>query len=272
MLPMLLLAAALPAPSPTPSPTPQRLLGLIRAVFRSHRPPPPYEVYTMERKQLNDRGFPDFAGSYTYKYWVRTSDDAALKRHVYRGDFRGTLEFDRPAFNEARDPGPPTADVFAPAPVTPRPVTFVPTPEPEGTPLRTIATIVVAAEFDYHVVSVEPEDDLLHLVLTPLRDPERNRLRQLWVDAKTLELERFIATDRLFVENDKTYPVIFDCKLDRLAAIPVVTACYGTVHGGYQGDGENVDFAFTDTSFPTFLPAWYFDPRDYAQHQTDAPI
>ncbi|GAC1391960.1 MAG: hypothetical protein NVSMB31_09670 [Vulcanimicrobiaceae bacterium] len=76
----------------------ERILGLIRATFRAHRPPPPYVVYTMERKQLTPEGMPDFTWSYTYRIWCRSSDRAALGRRVFRGKYLA-LEFMRPAFN-----------------------------------------------------------------------------------------------------------------------------------------------------------------------------
>ena len=97
---------ATPAPASTDTPSPTRMLGLIRAKFRSHRPPPPYVVYTIERKQNISEGYPDYLESYTYHVWLRSSDRGALARKVYRDYFRGFLEFQRPAFNEARDPGP----------------------------------------------------------------------------------------------------------------------------------------------------------------------
>ena len=145
------------AQAPTPAPqftlppyqslAPVRVLGIIRRVFRSHRPPPAYETYTMVRTQYANYGaepgaspYPDPLGSYTTHYWVRNLDRAALTRRIYRDDAEGPPAFDRPALNEATDPGPPTADVFAPAPLHQHinPQSYVPTPEPSGEPLKTI--------------------------------------------------------------------------------------------------------------------------------------
>ena len=65
MLHMLVAAAAValatPAPQPMATLSPERALGLIRATFRSHRPPPPYVTYTLVRSQLATNGFPDYA-------------------------------------------------------------------------------------------------------------------------------------------------------------------------------------------------------------------
>ncbi len=271
---MLLLAATLAAaPAPAPPPlTPTRILGLIRAKFNSHRPPPPYETYVLTRKQNTSQGFPDYTGSYTVKYWYRSYDHAALKRQVYRSINRGTLEFERPAFNEAEDPGPPTADLFQPAPLHPHPVTFVPTPEPSAAP-RIIGVVRALGEFDYRVVSMDTKGDTLHLSIVPTRDPDRNRLRDIYVDKTTYELQKVVATDKLFIlGTSDVYGTTFTISLSMLDGIPVVTDIHGVVGDGYTGDGATVDYTFRDIAFPATLPAWYFDPHDYAAHVADAPI
>ena len=277
MLSVFLLAAAMatpvPAASAEPSPTPQRILGLIRSQYRSHRPPPQFETYTLVRSQKATNGYPDPTGSYTMHVWVRNTDRAALTRFVYRDEARGDLKFDRPAFNEDRDPGPPTADVFEPAPARPHPVSEVPTPEPHYTPLPVIGSVRALFESDYRVDSMQTEGDQLHLQIFPIRDVERNRLREVFVDAKTLELRKLIATDKLFVNNGKNgiFPVTFTITMGNVQGIPVVTNLHGVVGGGYRDDGQEVDYRFTDITFPTTLPAWYFDARSYAAHQNDAP-
>ncbi len=272
-----LASPAMPRPSPTPALTSKRLLGLIRAKFRSHRPPPPYETYVLTRKQNTSQGYPDYADSYTYKYWCRTSDKAALKRQVYHSINRGTLEFERPAFNEAQDPGPPTADLFEPAPVRSRPVTFVPTPEPSGTALPVIGVVTSVGEFDYRLVSTDVQGDTLHVRIEPTRDADRNRLRDLYVDKNTYELQKVIATDKLFIlGTSDVYGTTFTISLAMLDGRPVVTDIHGVVGDGYTGDGSTIDYTFRNIAFPAMLPAWYFNPRDYAAHDdahlADAPI
>ena len=92
MLALVLLVAALMTPAPAPAatpaasatPSPQRVLGLIRAQFRSHRPPPFYETYTLVRSQKATNGYPDPVGSYTVHVWLRNTDRAALTRQVFR--------------------------------------------------------------------------------------------------------------------------------------------------------------------------------------------
>jgi hypothetical protein len=266
------LAGATPQPSAEPTPTPQKVLALIRATFRTHRPPPPFVQYTLTRTQKTEQGYPDYVESYTYHIWERNSDRAAMGRRVYRGAYRGDPEFQRPAFNSDRDPGPPTADVFEPAPVHPQPIEFVPTPEPAATPLRVIGSVSTVGEFDYHVVSLDYQRDMVHLILEPVRDPERNRIREIWADAKTYEMRKLIATDKLFVEHGPVYGVMFTLTMGNLDGIPVVTDIHGTVGDGYVGDGQIVDYAFRDITFPKDLPDWYFNARQFAQHTPQLPI
>ena len=251
---------------------PDKLFVLIRSTFRSHRPPPPFETYTLDRKQLTDQGFPDYSESYKNKYWVRNLDRAALTRKIYRGINRGEMIFDRPAFNEARDPGPPTADVFEAAPAKSHPISFVPTPEPASSPLETITTVTAKTLFDYRVTSVKIEGDQYHLTVLPVRDTDRNRLREIFCDRQTLELRKLIATDKLFIlGTSDVYGVTFTITMGSLEGIPVVTDIHGVVGDGYSGDGSTIDYAFRDIAFPKSLPDWYFDQKLYAQHEKDEP-
>ncbi|GAC1651668.1 MAG: hypothetical protein NVS9B12_00230 [Vulcanimicrobiaceae bacterium] len=254
-----------------PIPSGEKLLAQIRAVFRSHRPPPPFTTYTLTRAQQTEQGYPDYADTYTYHIWCRSSDRAALKRKVFRDDYRGPMEFDRPAFNEARDPGPPTADIFEPAPLHPHPVEFVPTPEPASTPLREIGAVKAVGETQYRVTNVALEGTQYHVSVVPLRDPDRNRLREIYVDAKSLEIQKFVATDKLFIDGGPTYAAIFTTTMGMIDGRPVVRAIHGQIESSYVGNGEQVDYEFKDIAFPQSLPGWYFDPHTYASHSGDAP-
>ena len=163
--------------------------------------------------------------------------------------------------------------MFEPAPARPHPVSEVPTPEPHYTPLPVIGSVRALIENDYRVDSLQIEGDQVHLQIYPIRDVERNRLRDVYADAKTLELRKLIATDKLFVNNGKDgiFPVTFTITMGSVQGYPVVTSLHGVVGGGYNGDGQQVDFRFSDITFPATLPAWYFDARSYAAHQNDAP-
>lgn len=263
--------ASAPVSAPIPTTSPEVLLAQIRNRFRSHRPPPPFEVYTIERKQATSYGEPDYANSYIDHVWYRSNDHAAFERVINpENGFVGDPHFERPVFNQATDPGPPTADVFEPAPAHTLPPDFVPTPEPTNEP-KVLVTVRVKGEFDYRVESIDREGDLLHLKIQPRRQPDRNRLRELWVDAKTLDLRKLVATDKLFIQGGPTYPVLFTAEFSTLSGIPVITHIHGVVYGGYDGDGQTIDYDFRDLSFPAELPSWYFNARVWAQNKGDWP-
>lgn len=281
--------AADPGPASTLPPyqslSPVRILGYVRRVYRSRRPPPTYETYTLIRKQNTNYGYPDPVDSYTKHYWVRNTDRAALVRMVYRDDTDGPPTFDRPALNQPRDPGPPTADLFEPA--HPQPINVVPTPEPTfaAGSLKTIGSVIAIGESDYNVPKLTVEGDMLHLVLQPRRDPERNVLREIWVDKHSYVVRKIIAHDRLFAEGDGVYPVKFTYKLGYLNGYVVITHLDGVVlpieqrdrngnvsERAYDGDGQTVTYDFEDITFPESLPSWYFDPHEYGSHVADAPL
>jgi hypothetical protein len=258
-----------------PGESPQRVLGLIRAQFRSHRPPPPFVSYTITRAQKTNQGYPDVVDSYTYHIWCRTRDRAAMGRKVFRDNYEYPPEFMRPAFNEPRDPGPPTADVFEPAPVRPRPISEVPTPEPANDATQVIGRISTIIESDYRVTALEHEGPLLHLTIEPIRDIERNRLRQIYADAATLDVTKLVATDKLFDSGSgkgQVYGVTFTIVMGTVDGHPVVTDIHGRVGDGYAGDGVDVDFTFRDIKFPATMPDWYFNSRLYGQHSNDIPL
>lgn len=280
-----------PAPAADPQPTlppyqtltPVRVLGLVRRVYREHRPPPPYETYTLVRKENTNYGYSDPTGTYTVHYWVRNTDRAALMRRVYRDDYDGDMTFDRPALNQPRDPGPPTADLFEPA--HPQPIDVVPTPEPTAAPLKTIGSVIAIGEPDYKVPKMTVEGGELHLTLVPRRDPERNVLREIWVDKNTYMLKRVIAHDRMFVEEGHTYPMKVTYTLGYLEGYVVITHIDAIVlprkersgeeiadFGDETGDADSLTIDFQDITFPKSLPSWYFDPHEYGSHLADAPL
>ena len=242
--------AATPAPAAAvdAGPSPQRVFGLIRARFRSHTVPP-FESYTLIRKTYALDGNVEHNNSYGRRVWVRNSDGAALTRLMIDDRERGPLAFDRPAFNEARDPGPPTADLFDSAPAAASPVDAS----------------------NYRVDSLQIEGDQVHLHLTPVRDAEHNRLREVFADRTTYDVRKLIAADKLFVDRGPTYPVKMTITMGVVQSIPVVSEIRGVVGGNYNQDSGIIDFTFTDIKFPASLPDWYFDPRSYRQHQGDGP-
>jgi hypothetical protein len=93
----------------------------------------------------------------------------------------------------------------------------------------------------------------------------------MWVDANTLDIRKLVATDTLFIQGGPEYPVLFTMEFVMYEGIPVITHIHGVVYGGYDGDGQTVDYDFKNLVFPATLPDWYFNARDYAQHVNEAP-
>jgi hypothetical protein len=46
--------------------------------------------------------------------------------------------------------------------------------------------------------------------LTPIRDPDRNRLRELFADKATYELRKVVAVDKLFVDAGNGFVTVAD--------------------------------------------------------------
>src|ERR1035438_218979 len=102
----------------------------------------------------------------------------------------GGAAFIVPAFDQPVDPGPPTADLLDAIRQT---HAAVPTPSPAATPANAphvIGSVSVVIESNYHVTfaGIDGNDDHLHLEAR--RDPERNRLTDLYVDRNTYALHR----------------------------------------------------------------------------------
>lgn len=238
-LPRAVAAAQVPDAPASVSPSPQRTLDLIRARFRAHAVPP-FETYTLRRSQLTLLGTIDFGNSYIKRFWVRTSDGRALSRVVLPDGGLGPLSFDRPAFNEARDPGPATADL-----------------------LEAGADGGAPGDPKYTVTALPADAGAIHLHLVPVRDAARNRLREVLADAATYDVRGLVTADSLFVDRGPVFPVTLTVTAGAVGGIPVLTAVHAVVGGNYNDDGKEVDFTFTDVAFPASLPDWYFDPATY---------
>jgi hypothetical protein len=267
--------APLPAMTATPVPDADQILIRAKAIFRAH-PRPPYEVYTVDRRDETD-GAPIFADTYTLRIWYRRRDRAAMARRVDYGHAVGPLFFIEPMFNAAVDPGPPSGDIFEPAPErTPVPTRNArPTPRPLATELRTLVTVQVTGELDYRAEFGGMDGGLLHLRLQPRRDPDRNRLRDLWLEPDSLEVRRFRATDRVYyVGTDIWRPLGLTAYLAPENGLPLIrridttTDVGDSTTRGYSTEGR---YRFFDISFPASLPDWYFDPRHYGDHVREAP-
>jgi len=264
------LTGALPeTPTPAAPVNAQIILGRVRAGFHA-QPRPPYVVYTLIRRdKLN--GAPDFYNSYNLRIWCRTSDRGALSRRIV-DNRAGDMDFIRPEFDKPIDPGPPTADVFEA--LASRRIDATPAPDASAAPV--IASVAVLIEFDYFANYAGIDGHDYHLKLTPKRDPERNRLTDVYVDRESYVLTRAVAHDHLFVEG-AAIPERFEVDFGTLEGVPVITEIHGrTDYGAMTYDRgstpfHEIDYRFTNVAFPATLPDWYFDPKSYGAHRAEAP-
>lgn len=254
--------------------TGDQILARAKAVFRAY-PRPPFIAYTLVRRDRHN-GAPDFENSYTLKLWCRTADRSALARKAWRGKAYGELENLTVMFDKAVDPGPPTADMFekrlfgapggrldaSPAPATDTGPAAVPTMLPE-------IGRVGARDGDYRVVRTAREGELIHLWLEPKSDAERNRLDEMWIDARTYDLRRARVRDHLYFGiTGQSIEEEFDV---RFTPGPGGLPLIATIHGQTRYDQFETDYTFTDVTFPDELPQWYFQPKLYGAHRADAP-
>ncbi|MEO6991000.1 MAG: hypothetical protein ABI346_02465 [Candidatus Baltobacteraceae bacterium] len=252
------------------SPSPTAIFDRAKALFRS-RLRPPFVVYTVSRVERID-GMPDFENTYTTRVWFRASDGAALTRRTERGRAVGPLVFARPRFNAPLDPGPPTADIFERAPAYPRatvPATATPA-------MPTIGNVVAPVESDYRVSLGTSDAETYHLLLVARREPDRNRLSELWVERATWSVRRAIAADRLyFGEGPNWIADRLDIRFDSRDGLPTIARISAStdvdVESRENGPHEEGEYRFGAMTFPASLPAWYFRPEEYGRHSVDAP-
>jgi hypothetical protein len=258
-----IVAFACCAESPVPEAlTGEQILARAKAVFRAHERPQ-YVVYTLVRHDTR-HDIPDFENSYTLKIWCRTTDRSALTRRVWNGAAYGAMDYIVVGFDGVVDPGPPTADVFERALYARE----TPSPVPLGTELPTIGSVRVQADFDYRVRRVRRDGDAWHLALEPKRDPQRNRIDDVWVDAATFEIRRLRVRDHLFL--GMSGPVLddeFDVAFVMREGLPLIASIRGETFGGEY----RTNYAFAAISFPEALPPWFFQPNTYGAHRAEAP-
>ena len=258
-------ACACVAQSPAPQLTGEQVLARAKAVFRAHARPQ-FVAYTLVRRDWHNAQ-PDFENSYTLKIWCRTADRSALTRRTWNGKAYGSLQNVTVAFDERVDPGPPTADIFERALYAPR-LESESTAQPDASPLPVIGAVSVSTDYDYRVTALTREGRAWHLALAPKRDPQRNRLDDLWVDATTFELERMRLRDHLYLGlTGQSLEDEFDVRFTLRDGLPMLT----TIHGQTKYGQFETDYTYRDVSFPASLPDWYFDPASYGAHKADAP-
>ena len=245
----------------------QEVFHAIYAAFAAQERPA-YVSYTLSRSQTTPDGLPDLEWNYTYRVWYRASDNAALERQIFRGH-AGNLKFEHVVFNQACDPGPPTADIFN---LPPLDAPAAATPAAQG--LKTIASVRAAAQPVYDVTFAQRENNLWHLRLRPRGNPQRYRLRELWADATTYEIEKAIVADKLFVQGGPVYDQLDTLTWGVVNGRPVITHIHtrADFDEDTPPDGLEIDYDFSEIAFPASLPDWFFEPPLYGVHFEDAPI
>lgn len=227
----------------------QELFHAIYATFVAE-PRPAYVSYTLRRSQETPDGLPNLEWSYTYRVWCRTSDDAALERRVFRGQ-AGPPKFAKVVFDEASDPGPPTADVFNLPPLD-APSAVASAPET----LKTIASVRSAARPVYDVVFMQRDGNSWHLRVRPRYNPERYRLRELWADATTYELQKAVVADKLFTEGGRVFDQLDTLTMSMIDGFPVITHIHARAdfNTDTPPDGVDIDYDFSEITFPAAVP------------------
>jgi hypothetical protein len=259
-------AAPLSARSDAAEPNAEQILARAKTVFRA-RVRPPFVAYTLVRRDTHV-GTPDFENSYTLKVWCRSSDRSALTRRAWRGVAYGSIGNITVAFDGYVDPGPPTADIFERALFAPRRSSAPAAPVPSDSPLPVIGGVVVSTDYDYRPTLQHDDGETWHLSLAPRRDPDRNRLDDLWVNRTTYEVTRIRVRDHLYLGlGGQSLEDEFDVRFTSRDGLPMIASIHGQTR-----DGEfETDYTFADVSFPPSLPGWYFEPQLYGLHRTDAP-
>ena len=139
--------------------------------------------------------------------------------------------------------------------------------------LSAAIAVKVSAEHDYYVDALAIERDLVYLTLRPVRDPERNRLREVYANKATYEVTRLIAHDELYTGR-QIFDTTFDIRVGNLDGRPIVTSIHGKVGKPtdgteYFGDGKAIDYTFTKVKFSAQLPEPYFNARTHVRRTSN---
>lgn len=263
-------AFAQPDPAVTPAPNAEQILGRARAAFRAHARPA-FVDYVIERHDRID-GLTDLENSYTLHIWCRASDRAALARRVFRGRVTAGATFIHPAFDGAIDPGPPTADIFEPRVFAA--ATSSPPPQTAATAVPVIGVIRATIELEYRAELRGIDDGAYHLVLSPRRDPARNRIRDLYIDTATYDVRRMTVHDHLYA-GFSAYPELFDVRFVTRDGVPMIASIHGAGEDNPRTNApyiaHEVDYVYRDVRFVETMPAWYFEPATYGAHASELP-
>ncbi|MGB8909963.1 MAG: hypothetical protein WCC84_14555 [Candidatus Cybelea sp.] len=136
-------------------------------------------------------------------------------------------------------------------------------PSPRASPLRVIARVVALAPPPYRIVDLGDTtiDDrpVYHLGLAPIRNPEHNVLRQIWVDKTTFLPVRYVAIRTVLeVPEPFSYAVTVD-------STEIDGHLVNVDANGVSVDGLG-KWRIFQISFPDAEPDWVFDPALWPRH------
>ncbi len=250
------------APEPATALTPMQIFIKARQTWKA-RPLPPFIKYRVagefnrKRKHLTA----------DYEVTYRTSDREAMTVSVPHSS-KEKIE---------RTFGPPRISPDATFGVAPRPAyasdTMTTDPSVSATPAPSVigrVSVIVKIPYD---MSLDVDDvyeghPVYHLLLSPQREPDIYRLRELWIDKQTFDVWhiRAIAIAQVgmirqpFIYHAYFKPVDSYWMLDKVLAsgrLRVFLFQYG-------GSG---DITFPAIEFPASVPSWTFDKKLLEEHE-----
>lgn len=267
MLPLAILLAALTGPASAAPP-----------------PPDPVAIYRSALKRLSTLAQPAYIDT-TMHWKVIANGPQGAQGSV----FDERVLFDSTARRECVLFVPYTPDsrviigqsYFAPdmwlihKPAVRRPQTTHPDFSPDLSDLKTIAAVVSTAKPSYDIAFAGTAPltngggSAYHLVLKPLSDPWRHNLRELWVNSTNFNVVRAV--------------LVGDYRPDygQLLEQTTVAEDFGQVGPywivihhtwSYRDAPDAINFQYDATannmSFPTAIPAWYFDDTEFERHRS----
>ena len=280
MLVLAALLAALVTPQPAPTPDP---VAIYRSALKhlSALPQPAYIDSTMHWKVVAQ----STQGRQGYVFDERVLFDSTARRECvlfvpYTTDSRviiGPSYFAPDMWLIQRRLAAMTAKqqqgtaVAATSSGTPSPA---PNFAPDLSDLKTIASVVSVAKPSYTIrfagtdMLTNGGGKAYHLVLDPIDQPQKHNLRELWVNASNDNVMRAV--------------IVGDYRPDSQSLLEQTTVAEDFGYVGpywvvihhtwtYRDAPNGVDFQYDATaanmSFPSTIPAWYFDEAQFARHR-----
>jgi hypothetical protein len=139
-------------------------------------------------------------------------------------------------------------------------------PAPESSGLKTIA-IVSTPQHDYAVTSAGTEAidgaQTDHLILKPLHDPNRYRLRELWIDPSTHLPRRAVVAKNFTVAPEDTVPWRVDFAVANGSLYIASETALATLHMAHARVISNATVVFDYKPAEGSVPAIPLDPGEF---------